>query len=154
MVNIREIPVGTFVEVWSSAANPMLCQVVEVLRDGKVGVLIFRQSHPDGQYQTGSIATFPLSRLNGIRCTETPLRQFGFTDADERGWKLVYWFGTDMKLLYRYDNRREVGSFRFKSGYRKSYVRISALYFHELQNIMSFLTGGELEFRYVGQDTE
>lgn len=60
----------------------------------------------------------------------------------------MYWFGLDMKLLYRYDNKKMVGSFRFKTNYRKSYVRISCRYFHELQNIMRFLTGGELEFEY------
>lgn len=148
IVNIREIPVGSFVEVWTSDMNVLTCQVAEVLLGDNVRALILHQSYDFGQYDTGSIVTFPLSLVRGIRCTWTSLRQFGFTDSDEKGWKLVYWFGTDMKLLYRYDNKKQYASFRFKSTFRKGYVSISCVEFHRLQNIMRFLTGGELEFEY------
>lgn len=147
MINKRELSVGSYVEVQLSYGW-LICQVVEILRDDKVGAAVLYQSNSKGEYMIGKIEVFPLSSLNGIRCTWTPLRDFGFTDSDERGWKLVYWFGLDMKLLYRYDNKKMAGSFRFKSNFRKSYVHISCRYVHELQNIMRFLTGGELEFEY------
>jgi len=76
------------------------------------------------------------------------MARFGFTDSDEKGWQKVYWFGMDMKLLYRYDKRQSTGRFRFKTDYRKSYVSISCHHFHQLQVIMRYLTGGELEFEY------
>lgn len=148
MMNVREIPVGSFVGVYGSPTNLMTCQVVEILRDNRVGVIIFNQTQDDGQYITGKIYTFSFSKLEGISCIWFYLREFGFTDSDEKGWKLVYWFGTDMKLLYRADYKKEIAYFRFKSIFRKDYVRISCKYVHELQNIMRFLTGGELEFEY------
>lgn len=148
MIGIRELTVGSFVGVYGSPTNLMTCQVVEILRDNRVGVIIFNQTQDDGQYITGKIYIFPLSKLEGINCLWFYLREFGFTDSDEKGWRLVYWFGTDMKLLYRADYKKEIAYFRFKSHYRKSYVRISCKFIHELQSIMRFLTGGELEFEY------
>lgn len=148
MMNKKEIPVGNYVYVYGSTTNLMTCQVVEILRSDTVGVLVVGQTQDDGKYVTGKIYSFPLSKLEGISCIWFLLREFGFTDSDEKGWNLVYWFGTDMKLLYREDYKKEVAYFRFKSSFRKSYIRISCKYVHELQNIMRFLTGGELEFVY------
>ena len=148
MMNVREIPIGSFVGVYSSPTNLMTCMVVELLRDNRVSVIVYHQTQDDGQYTTGKIHTFPLSQLEGICCTCSTLKNFGFTDSNEKGWKLVYWFGVDMKLLYRPTNKQNLASFRFKSDFRKSYVRISCIYIHELQNIMRFLTGGEMEFEY------
>lgn len=147
-MNIRELPKGSFVQAWSNDSGWMLCQVVEVLRNDSVSVLIFHQNRRDKDYALGSIATFPLDKLDGVLMTPGNMKNFGFTDSDERGWKLVYWFGTDMKLLYRYDGKKAIAHFRFKSVYRKSYVRISCHHFHGLQNLIRFLTGGELEFEY------
>ena len=150
MVNIKEISIGSFVEVLLSSANVLFCQVVEILRDNRVGVLILHKtlSKVDMEYGIGTIAVFNHFRLYGVTVSARDLRQIGFTDSDERGWELVYWFG-DMKLLYRLNRQRDVGSFRFKTPYRKSYTAISCRKIHELQNIMWFLTGGELEFEYV-----
>lgn len=148
-MNIRELTVGDYVYVSAPQYNGVVGQVIEVLRDGRVSVIIVSQTHEDGQYVTGSVYTKPLSELSGIViCLACVLREFGFTDSDEKGWILAYWFGTDMKLLYRHDWRKNTASFRFKTDYRKSYVSISCQYVHELQNIMRFLTGGELEFEY------
>ena len=147
-VNIREIPAGSYVRVYANGQYLMTCQVVEVLRGDRISAVIFEVSDKDTPYTIGRIYTFPLSEVFGVSVAEAPLRQLGFTDSDERGWRLVYWFGMEMKLLYRYDNHRQVASFRFKSTYRKTYVSISCLYIHQLQNIMRFLTGGELEFNY------
>ena len=147
-VNIREIPVGNYVLVQADGQYLMTCQVVEILRGDRISSIILEVSDKNAPYTIGQAYTFPLSEVFGMSIAEAPLRQLGFTDSDERGWRLVYWFGMDMKLLYRNDNHRQVASFRFKSTYRKTYVSISCLYVHQLQNIMRFLTGGELEFNY------
>lgn len=148
MINKKVLPVGSYVAVYGSSVNLMVCQVIEVLRNDTVRVVIFGQTQDDGRYKTGKIYPFPLASLEGISCLWFHLSEFGFTDSDEKGWNLVYWFGTDMKLLYRADYKKEIAYFRFKNIHRKSYVRISCRYIHELQNIMCFLTGGELEFEY------
>lgn len=52
------------------------------------------------------------------------------------------------KLLYRHNKAQNRASFRFMSDFTKTYTRISCYCVHELQTIMRFLTGGELEFEY------
>ncbi len=147
MLNKRIIPVGSYIlRVVHDIFQ--LCQVVEVLRDDRISVVIIRQSPINDDCQIGKIYTFPLSDFQGQPCFKNDLRRFGFADSDEKGWQLVYWFGIDMKLLFRHDKSSHLSRFRFKSDYRKSYVSITCRYFHELQNIMRFLTGGELEFEY------
>lgn len=148
MINIRELSIGSYVQVWGDNQNWNTCQVVEILRGDRVSVVMVHVWDGSTSYMIGKIYTFPISKVAGICITPTPLKEIGFTDSDERGWVLTYWFGIDMKLLYRHNNHKQVASFRFKTDYRKQYVSISCRYIHELQNIMRFLTGGELEFEY------
>ena len=77
----------------------------------------------------------------------TPFQKIGFVWIDDRRTRLVYYF-RDMELTYRYDKRSMIARFHFKSQFTKSYTRISCNYIHELQSIMQFLTGSELEFKY------
>lgn len=94
--------------------------------------------------------TFIPSFVEGLLLTDSVLERIGFVDSDLKGWMKMYYFG-DMRLYYRYsykDGYAHHASFRFKSVHTKGYVRISCQYVHQLQNIMRFLTGGELEFTY------
>lgn len=94
--------------------------------------------------------TFIPTFVEGLLLTDSVLERIGVVDSDLKGWMKMYYFG-DMRLYYRCfskDGNARYASFRFKSAYTKSYVRISCQYAHELQNIMRFLTGGELEFTY------
>lgn len=148
MINIRELSVGSYVQVWGDNQNWNTCLVIEILRDDKISVVMIDVWDGSSLYVIGKIYTFPITKVGGICITNTPLKELGFTEADERGWTLVYWFGIDIKLLYRHNKHKQSASFRFKTAFRKQYVSISCRYVHELQNIMRFLTGGELEFDY------
>lgn len=147
MVNIRELAVGSIVTVKVGVIRYFV-QVVEILRDDRISVIWLEAVYNHEDYIIGKIYIFPLEQVHGISFSQVDMSRFGFTNSDEKGWQMVYWFGVDMKLLYRYDKQRMIGSFRFKTDYRKSYVRISCHLFHQLQNIMRFLTGGELEFEF------
>lgn len=85
--------------------------------------------------------------LGGVPIIEQSLLNIGFVWIDDSRKHLVFHFG-DMRLSYRFDKRCRIARFIFKSDFQKSYVRISCHYIHELQNIMRFLTGSELEFKY------
>ena len=147
MVNIRELSVGSFVTV-NVGIIRYFVQVAEILRNNRVSVIWLEPAHDSEDYIVGKIYVFPLEQVFGVSFSQTDMERFGFTESDEKGWQKVYWFGIDMKLLYRYDKRNMIGSFRFKTDYRKGYVRISCHQVHQLQNIMRFLTGGELEFEF------
>ena len=113
-MNIRELSKGSFFQAWSKDSAWMLCQVVEILRDDRVSVLILHQNHPDKDYKLDSIVTFPLEKLEGVFMTGNNMKDFGFTDSDERGWSLVYWFGMDMKLLNRHRRSSRFGFLPFQ----------------------------------------
>lgn len=151
MMNIRELSSGSYVTVKIGVLRYFV-QVVEILRDARVSVIWLEPVYDGEDYVLGKIYTFPLEQLHGISLSQLDMERFGFTEGDEKGWQKVYWFGLDMKLLYRYDKKRSLGRFRFKTDYRKSYVSIGCHYFHQLQNIMRFLTGGELEFEFKAID--
>ena len=68
--------------------------------------------------------------------------------AESSPWKLMYYFG-DMRLYWKYDKRKCLSTFKFKPDYaQKRWTRIECAFIHSLQNIMRFLTCGELEFIY------
>ena len=146
-ININELSLGSYVLCFD-AQDMAVCHVIEITRDGRIGAKILRTTEFGKRLDVGHTETFPADNVHGLSCRDGNLKSLGFVNSDERGWKLVYWHGEDMKLFYRYDNQKRVSSFRFKARHRKSYVRISCRYIHELQNIMRFLTGGELEFEY------
>lgn len=147
MVNRRELSVGSYVTVKVGCFRYFV-QVVEILRDDRISAVWLESVSYGENYVFGKIYTFPLAQVHGISFSQLDMARFGFTDSDEKGWQKVYWFGMDMKLLYRYDKRQSTGRFRFKTDYRKSYVSIRCHHFHQLQVIMRYLTGGELEFEY------
>ena len=65
-----------------------------------------------------------------------------------RKWKLMYYFG-DMRLYWKYDKKKQYNTFKFKPDYTmKQWTKIECMYIHSLQNIVRFLTGGELEFTW------
>ena len=64
----------------------------------------------------------------------------------------MYYFG-DMRLYYKYYKAGRFARFKFKPDFtQKTWVRIDCHYIHQLQNIMRFLTGSELEFDYNKQE--
>lgn len=108
-----------------------------------------------GQMKSGKyVTTFELEHnydlIKGIEINEDSLQKIGFVWNDDNRRHLVYYFA-DMKLTYRYDKRNRMSRFIFKSDFKKTYTRISCEYIHELQNIMRFLTGSELEFKIQQQ---
>lgn len=143
-MNKSELSLGSLVVVDTDGVESAPCEVVEL----KKYMLSIRQG--------GSCRFVSYDSVKGFPVTGDTLRHLGFTDSDLKGWKLVYYFG-DMRLYYRYyykDGYAAHASFRFTTPYRKSYVHISCQYVHELQNIMTFLTGGELEFKYKESNLE
>ena len=87
-------------------------------------------------------------KVGGMPITGDILRHLGFIESDERAWKLVYYFG-DMRLYWKHDKRKRYSIFKFQPDFtQKRWTRIECAYIHSLQNIMRFLTGGELEFFY------
>jgi len=146
-ININELSLGCYVLCFDEQ-DMALCQVIEITRDARIGAKILRTTEFGKRLEVGHTEMFSVENVHGLSCRGGNLKSLGFVASDERGWELVYWFGTDMKLLYHRDKRKQTASFRFKTDYRKHYVSISCRYVHELQNIMRFLTGGELEFDY------
>lgn len=147
MVNVREIPVGSFLRVNLGKDGLMLIQVAEVLRDKIGGIVLNKVLVPDRlDYTVGKIHYFPLKQVEGIDIDVFNLLHLGFVTADKKGWQLMYYYG-DMKLLYRYDKAHHRGSFRYMSEYVKTFIRLSCYQIHQLQNIMRYLTD-DLEFEY------
>jgi len=104
MVNIRELSVGSFVTVKVGVIRYFV-QVAEILRNNRVSVIWLEPAHDSKDYIVGKIYVFPLEQVFGVSFSQTDMERFGFTESDEKGWQKVYWFGMDMKLLYRYDKR-------------------------------------------------
>ena len=100
-----------------------------------------------GRYVTPFKKEFDYDKIEGVEINHDSLQKIGFVWIDDRRTRLVYYF-RDMELTYRYDKRSMIARFHFKSQFTKSYTRISCNYIHELQSIMQFLTGSELEFKY------
>ena len=148
-MNIRELSVGSFVRV-NLGRYGLLTGMVGENGRRQMGVFIIENTLvPDSlrRFTIGKLHHFKHSRIEGIAIDMFSLSRMDFVPADKTGWQLMYYFG-DMKLLYRYNKNRKSVSFRFMSDFTKIYTRISCHYLHELQTIMRFLTGGELEFNY------
>lgn len=148
MLNKKETPIGSIIRCHLSDKVHAICEVIETYESGcKCRIVdICPGSESDGK-MLGTEPTIEYECCMGVICCLDNMRHVGFISSDERGWRLMYYFG-DMKLLYRYDNRSHLARFRFKPSGVRRYVSISCRYVHELQNIMKFLTGCEMEFTW------
>lgn len=148
-MNICELSIGSYVMV-NLGRYGILTGMVGEITSRQLGIFIIEKTLvPDSlsRFVVGKLHHFKLSRIEGILIDDLSLRHLGFVSSDKACWQLIYYFG-DMKLLYRHDKNRKASSFRFMSDFSKNYTRISCHFLHDLQTIMRFLTGGELEFDY------
>lgn len=149
-MTIRELSVGSYVQV-NLGRYGLLTGMVGEINSRQLGIFVIEKILvPDfiRRFVVGKLHHFKLFRIEGILIDDFRLRHLGFLPADKSGWQLMYYFG-DMILLYRYNKNRKIASFRFMSDFTKSYTRITCHFLHDLQTIMRFLTGGELEFEYT-----
>lgn len=154
MINKKDISISSIVLGLISRKYAAVCEVLEAYQGGcKVRILRIAPCGRDDDFIVGTEPTFEYECCCGLVCNEENLRSLGFIDSDEKGWSLMYYFG-DMKLLYHQDRRMSLARFRFKSSFVKRYVSISCHHVHELQNIMKFLTGGELVFTWQEETPE
>lgn len=146
MRNIRELSIGSIVWVAQPDGREWLCEVIAIYE--KVVKVRVLHSSTGEQSVIGREEAFPNGRINALAIMEHNLKEIGFIESDERSWKLMYYFG-DMRLYWKYDKKKRYSTFKFKPDFtQKQWVRIECAYVHSLQNIMRFLTGGELEFTY------
>ena len=146
MRNIRELSIGSIVWVSKPDASELVCEVCGI-KDNIINVKILHSSIGEEEI-IGCEHKYPVGRINGLIVMDHVLRKLGFIESDERSWKLMYYFG-DMRLYWKRDLKRKYSVFKFKPDFtQKRWIRIECLYIHSLQNIMRFLTGGELEFEY------
>lgn len=154
MRNIRELSIGSIVCVCQPDSTELLCEVCglgekilkkTVKKIVKVKVLKSSIDDPD---VIGTTRTYPIGRINAHEIMVHILKAIGFIESDERSWKLMYYCG-DMRLYWKYDVRKRYSTFKFKPDFtQKQWVRIECRHIHKLQNIMRFLTDGEMEFKY------
>ena len=152
MRNIRELSIGSLVSFFQPDGTQYICEVTEI--NVKVGLRILDRlrndinSEPEQTLKIGDSIKLPNGRINGIPIYENILRMLDFIESDEKSWSVMYYFG-DMRLYYKYSKAGRFARFKFKPDFtQKTWVRIDCHYLHQLQNIMRFLTGGELEFKY------
>ena len=151
-MNIRELSIGSLVCFFEPDGTQYMCEVTEI--NVKVGLRILDRlyndinAEPERKLKKGDIIKLPNGRINGIPIYENFLRMLDFIESDEKSWSVMYYFG-DMRLYYKYYKAGRFARFKFKPDFtQKTWVRIDCHYVHQLQNVIRFLTGGELEFRY------
>lgn len=144
-MNKKELSIGSIIRAYDPYLGLVLPHEVKELLDEGCNL----QCLIPAIRTKGEVTSY--DEVSGLLINGDVLTKLGFVVADEKGWKLMYYFG-DMRLYYRYSYKNGYAShasFRFKPAYySKSYVRVSCQYVHELQSIMRFLTGGEMEFTY------
>lgn len=150
MINKKEIPIGSIIRVNVNDLYTAVCEVVEPYSEECL-VRILRvadQGEKEG-FGAGTEHKFSYKACSGLMLFEANLRSIGFIESDERAWRLMYYFG-DMRLYWKYDKRKCYSTFKFRPDFtRKAWTRIECAFIHSLQNIMRFLTGGELEFTWI-----
>lgn len=148
---VCELSIGSIVGFFSTDATQYICQVKGVTEKQvtlEVIDIIRNDIGSDPEFSIGKMIILPNGRIISIFIEEKMLRKIGFIESDERAWSLMYYFG-DMRIYYKYDKTIRAARFKFKPDFtQKRWVRIDCLSVHHLQNIMRFLTGGELEFEY------
>ena len=152
MRNIRELSIGSLVSFFQPDGTQYICEVTEI--NVKVGLRILDRlrndinAEPEQTLKIGDSIKLPNGRINGIPIYENILRMLDFIESDEKSWSVMFYFG-DMRLYYKYYKAGRFARFKFKPDFtQKTWVRIDCHYLHQLQNVMRFLTGGELEFKY------
>ena len=148
MIDKTETPIGSIIKARLTEGHYLICEVVETYASSCMAMVV--ECRPSGEHDDKIIGTLPRLEYDvchGVECDSESLSRIGFVESDEKGWLLVYYFG-DMKLLYRHDRSKGFARFRFKSSYSTRYVGFSCYFIHELQNMIHFLTGGELKFSY------
>ena len=151
-MNIRELSIGSLVCFFEPDGTQYMCEVTEI--NVKVGLRILDRlyndinAEPERKLKKGDIIKLPNGRINGIPIYENFLRMLDFIESDEKSWSVMYYFG-DMRLYYKYYKAGRFARFKFKPDFtQKTWVRIDCHYVHQLQNVIRFLNGGELEFNY------
>lgn len=158
MRNIRELSIGSIVAFFQSNGTEVIGEVVGIREHHEgshvIGVRALQINlndvgdAPDQDLRVGKVSIMRNGRINPILISEDVLRKLDFIDSDEKAWKLLYYFG-DMRLYFKYDKKLRTARFKFKPDFtQKTWIRIDCHYVHQLQNIMRFLTWGELEFTY------
>lgn len=153
MRNIRELSIGSFVNFFQPNGVEVFCEVTQI-RQHIIGVKVVDIRCNDvGEDATdvriGKEILMPIGRVNGLFIVDFILKRFGFIESDEKSWTLMYYFG-DMRLYYKFNKKLRCARFKFKPDFtQKTCVRIDCVFVHQLQNIMRFLTGSELEFKYM-----
>lgn len=152
MRNIKELSVGSFVSFFQPNGTECICEVTEI-RKAVIGLQIVDivrndvGDSPENDAKIGKEILMPKGLVNRIGITDAFLRNLDFVDSDEKAWKCMYYFG-DMRIYYKPD-KQGFSVLKFKPDFtQKQWVRISCFYVNQLQNIIRFLTGGELEFQY------
>jgi hypothetical protein len=138
MYNIRELSIGSIVTMREETTNLKRYEVLGICVNGEVEL-----------HEVGNPKRFctNIDYIEGAWIHADALRNIGFVESDEKAWQLMYYFG-DTRLYWKYDKKKHYSIFKFKPDFtQKQWVRIECAYIHSLQNIMRFLTGGELEFK-------
>lgn len=158
MRNIRELSIGSFVSFFQPNGTEFFGEVSQ-LRENIIGVKVvdIRKNDcgedPEPEIKIGQEFMMPKGRINGIFIVDFTLKRFDFIESDEKAWTLMYYFG-DMRIYYKFNRNLRLARFKFKPDFtQKTWIRIDCVFVHQLQNIMRFLTGGDLEFKYNNDKT-
>ena len=151
MRNIRELSIGSFVSFFQPDGAEVFGEVSQI-RESIIGIKVVdirKNDCGEGQdLRIGKELLMPKGRINGIFIVDFTLKRFGFIESDEKAWTLMFYFG-DMRIYYKFNRKLRLARFKFKPDFtQKTWIRIDCIFVHQLQNIMRFLTGGDLEFKY------
>ena len=148
MRNIRELSLGSIVWVAHADGREWMCEVIG-LYEKTVTVKVLKSSTGETSV-VGTEHTYPQGRINSLSIMVHTLKDIGFVESDESAWSLMYYCG-DMRLYWKYDVKKGYSRFKFKPDFtmKKNWIRIECNSIHSLQNIMRFLTGGEMEFKMI-----
>ena len=140
MNNIRKLSIGSIVLMQEQNRIIRHFEVTQVSSNGEVELQELFGEHK--RFCTD------IKNIEGAFLHAEILKKIGFIESDEKAWQLMYYFG-DMRVYFKFDKRLRHSRFKFKPEFtQKQWVRIDCLFVHQLQNVMRFLTGGELEFEY------
>lgn len=140
MRNIRELSIGSIVSMLEENRIIRHFEVMQISSNGEIELQELFGEHK--RFCTD------ISNIEGAFLHAETLKKIGFIESDEKSWQLMYYCG-DMRLYYKYYKAGRFVRFKFKPDFtQKQWVRIDCHYVHQLQNVMRFLTGGELEFEY------
>lgn len=141
-MNKKELSIGSIIRAYDPYLNLVLPHEVKELLDEGCNL---RCLIPAVRIK-GEVTSY--DEVCGLLINGDVLTKLGFVVSDKKGWKMMYYFG-DMRLYWKYDKRKCYSTFKFMPDFtQKPWTRIECAFVHSLQNIMRFLTGGEMEFTY------